>query len=167
MKIDEVFNEAFDNAAYYKTFNGRIKKMYEKARTRTAQKGYKDIIPAEDFYRIAEKDRKYREMFDAWEKSGFDIRMTPTLDRKDATKGYVAGNLDFLTYTDNVVKGNQEYDKRPWEARQIKITLIRGKQKKNFSSMTAVADFLEKNPSTITRALQQGKELDGWQLKTQ
>lgn len=164
MKVEELFNEAFDNASYYKTFNGRIRKMYEKARTRTAAKGHGDIIPAEEFYRYAEKDKTYQELFKQWEDSGYDLRLTPTLDRKDATKGYVKGNLQFLTYTSNVVKGNQEYDKRPWEARQKKIVLSRGKQKRTFASMAEASKFLQVNKSTVTRALADKREIDGWRL---
>lgn len=166
MRIEEIFTEAFDNNAYYKSFNGRIKKMYEKARTRTPTKGYPTLIDSQEFYELAAKDRTYKKLFKQWEESDFDIRMTPTLDRVNAKKGYIAGNLQFLTYTDNVVKGNKEYDKRPYEARRQAITMTKGRMTKKFKSMTDVAAFFSVHPSTITRNMSNKQEIDGWKLTT-
>lgn len=164
MRIEEL-HEAFDKSTYYQSFDGRIRKMWETASRRTRNKGHKGkLISQSEFFDYASKDATYKKLYNQWEDSGFQLKLTPTLDRKDAKKGYVKGNLQFLTYSDNVIKGNLEYDKRPWEASQIKVCLERGKQKRNFSSMAEAAKFLGVNKSTVTRAFADNREIDGWRL---
>lgn len=166
MHIEELF-EQFDKQTYYRSFDGRIRKMWETASRRTRDKGHKgQMISQEEFFELASDDPTYKKMYDEWVNSEFATGMTPTLDRKDATKGYLKGNLQFLTYSDNVVKGNQEYDKRPYEARQIIVKAVKDKKTRTFKSLSEVSRFLNVHKSTITRAIQQGNPVDGWALTT-
>jgi len=167
MRIEEIIEEQFDKNAYYKTFEGRIKKMYETARTRTNQRGYKGtFISLDDFLEFARNDRTYKKLYKQWEESGFDPRLTPTLDRISHKKGYVKNNLQFLTFHDNQVKGNYEHNKKPGEYRRQKITLIKGNEKKDFISMTEVAKFFGVHTSTVTRAIQKKSKISGWKIET-
>lgn len=166
MHIEELF-EQFDKQAYYRSFDGRIRKMWETASRRTRDKGHKgQMISQEKFFELASNSKEYKQLYKQWEDSGFATRLTPTLDRRDATKGYLPDNLQFLTYSSNVIKGNQEYDKRPYEARQITVKAVKDKKTKTFKSLSEVSRFLNVHKSTITRAIQQGKPVDGWALTT-
>lgn len=166
MHIEELF-EQFDKQAYYRSFDGRIRKMWETASRRTRDKGHKgQMVSQEEFFKLASNSKEYKQQYTQWEDSGFATRLTPTLDRKDATKGYVNGNLQFLTYSDNVIKGNQEWKKTPWKARMITVKAVKDKKTKTFKSLSEVSRFLNVHKSTITRAIQQGKPVDGWALTT-
>lgn len=166
MHIEELF-EQFDKQAYYRSFDGRIRKMWETASRRTRDKGHKgQMVSQEEFFKLASNSKEYKQLYTQWEDSGFATRLTPTLDRKDATKGYVNGNLQFLTYSDNVIKGNQEWKKTPWKARMIIVKAVKDKKTKTFKSLSEVSRFLNVHKSTITRAIQQGKPVNGWALTT-
>lgn len=164
MHIEELF-EQFDKQAYYRSFDGRIRKMWETASRRTRDKGHKgQMISQEKFFELASNSKEYRQLYKQWEDSGFATRLTPTLDRRDATKGYLPDNLQFLTYSSNVIKGNQEWKKTPWKARMISIELSNGEKVKKFDSVTAAADFLNVNKSTVTRAVYTRKTINGWSI---
>lgn len=166
MRIEEIIEEQFDKNAYYKTFEGRIKKMYETARTRTNQRGYKGtFISLDDFLDFARNDKTYKKLYKQWEKSGFDPRLTPTLDRISHKKGYVKGNLQFLTFSSNVSKGNYEYEKNPSVYKQHKVKLTNGDKVKEFDSMAEAARFLGVKTSSVTRAAQQKRSVRGWQAE--
>lgn len=168
MKLEELFSdplaEAFDNSSYYKSFNGRIKKMYERAVVRTRTKGYDGIIDPQEFFDFAAKSTEYKKLFKEWEKNNFDIRFTPTLDRMNVKKGYVRDNLQFLSYSENVAKGNIEYNKKPYEARKIKVKATKDGESREFNSMTKLARFLKTSSSTVTRAIQRGTVINGWKI---
>lgn len=168
MKIEDLFDyvwESFDNGAYYRSFSGRVKKMYEKALQRTRTKGYDGIIDPQEFFDFASKSAEYKKLFKEWEKSGYDLRLTPTLDRINVKKGYVKGNLAFLSYRDNIVKGNQEVPKFPYEARRVKVKATKDGKTREFNSMTELAKFLRTSSSTVTRAVQANRPVDGWTIK--
>ena len=167
MRIEEMLEERFDHNAYYKTFNGRIKKMYDKAVTRTRSKGHKgDMISLDDFKRFAEKNRTYKRLFQQWVDSGYDLRHTPTLDRVDHTKGYHEDNLQFLPYAENVVKGNKEYNKNPSIHRMKKIKFKKGSKTKEFDSMSDAARFFNTSPATVSRHASSNTPIDGWEIQS-
>lgn len=43
-----------------------------------------------------------------WVQSGFSRWFSPSIDRIDSTKGYVAGNLKWLSYAENSEKNNKD-----------------------------------------------------------
>ena len=167
MRIEEVlFLEQFDQNSHYRTFEGRIKKMHETSKIRTQQKGHKgEMISLDDFMRLAKRSPRYKRLYDEWVKSDFDPNLTPTLDRKDHKKGYVKGNLQFLTKSSNTTKGNIEYEKNPSVFKQEKVVLKKGNKKKEFDSMADAARFLDVETSSVTRAAAEKREIQGWKAK--
>jgi len=68
-------------------------------------------MPREDFVTWAEHDATYKELFDNWVVSGYKRPLVPTVDRVDDKSlaegglGYVLGNIQWLTYSENTLKG--------------------------------------------------------------
>ena len=42
-----------------------------------------------------------RKLYAVWEASGFKLRLTPTVDRKDSKLGYLPENMRWLTHSEN------------------------------------------------------------------
>lgn len=63
-----------------------------------------EFISKEAFLCWAGVERSYFALFRAWEKSGFKNKLAPSLDRIDNSKGYVLGNLQWLTRSANTAK---------------------------------------------------------------
>ena len=65
-----------------------------------------DILSKEDFYRWSlGKSSGYAGVFDKWVNSGYERRLSPSIDRIDTTKGYVLGNIQWITHSENSSRG--------------------------------------------------------------
>ena len=45
-----------------------------------------------------------RILFDIWKESGYQRRLSPTIDRMDSAKGYIRGNIRFVHHYHNSAK---------------------------------------------------------------
>ena len=59
-----------------------------------------------------------RKLYAVWEASGFKLRLTPTVDRKDSKLGYLPENIRWLPYHENTGRAFRNKDKckkgHPW-----------------------------------------------------
>lgn len=94
---------------YERTGKGKLMRTYRNMLSRVkgiAPKGrhrYKDleILNKQEFYEWSLNDTEYNRLYDEWVKSGYDRRLSPSIDRIDTTKGYVLGNMQWLTHSEN------------------------------------------------------------------
>jgi hypothetical protein len=61
----------------------------------------KEILGKEEFYRWALNNTNFKELFAEYEKSGYDLKLAPSIDRIDSTKGYTIDNMRWLTHSEN------------------------------------------------------------------
>jgi hypothetical protein len=123
-------------------------------------------LPREDFIQTALANQILKEMFDKWVSSGFDRKLKPTVDRIVPEKGYVIGNIQFLTFSENVIKGNKENPRRlPTGANKRSVILSKGSQEIHFPSGKAACDFLGVNRTLVCAYLKKNKPLMGWDIK--
>ena len=47
-------------------------------------------------------------LYEQWAKSGFDRRLTPSIDRIDNSEGYIASNMRWVTLSENSSKGSKK-----------------------------------------------------------
>jgi hypothetical protein len=97
---------------YEKTKKGFLVRMYRNMTSRVdgIQKksihlyGGLDILPKDEFYEFAFNDSEFHRLFKQWEDSLYQRRLCPSIDRIDAKFGYVLGNIQFLTMSENSSK---------------------------------------------------------------
>ena len=94
---------------YEKTFNGFIMRMYRNMQSRIngvqSKKSHlylgKDLMSKDEFYYIAKNSDKLKILFNEWELSGYNRRLTPSVDRIDSKKGYSLDNIRFVQFHEN------------------------------------------------------------------
>lgn len=59
------------------------------------------ILDKEDFYRWSEADESFNNLFAAWEESGYDTKLSPSIDRINPKDGYSLDNMRWLTHGEN------------------------------------------------------------------
>lgn len=115
------------------------------------------ILPRRVFYRWALEDPTYRVLFRAWEKSGYQLKVSPSIDRINPNLGYVIGNIRWLTHSDNSRFGAQHKEKTGEKQ------TMRGKKAKALRRLiygTSVLRKDEKLPSeTQGRLLRLGRNI--------
>ena len=51
-------------------------------------------------------------LYRIWQDSGFERKLTPSIDRIDSSKGYTLDNIQWLTFSNNCKKGAKRMDKK-------------------------------------------------------
>ena len=67
----------------------------------------KDIINKEMFYSWSINDNDFNTLFDNWQKSEYIRVKTPSIDRKDSSKGYTMENIRWITFSENCSIGGK------------------------------------------------------------
>lgn len=57
------------------------------------------------FYEWANNQLQFHTLFDMWTESGYDRKLTPTVDRIDSSKGYELSNMEWVTHSENSRRG--------------------------------------------------------------
>jgi len=126
MAMDQISRNAWQrlnrrlngNAAtlkYEKTPKGFLMRAYRNMQSRVTGVQYlkahlylgKPLLSRDSFYEWAMSQHQFWLLFDAWEESGYDRKLTPTVDRIDSAKGYELGNMEWVTHSVNSSRGSR------------------------------------------------------------
>lgn len=96
-------------AKYEKTERGFLMRKYRNMQSRIVgiQKKkhhlYKGLplLSREDFYKWAFASRRFKNMYKRWVESGYQRKLTPSVDRIDSSRGYEIDNMRWLTHSEN------------------------------------------------------------------
>ncbi len=94
---------------YERTAKGKIMRTYRNMFTRVSgmvkrsshRYKNKELIGKEEFYEWALIDETYNELYNNWVASGYQRKLSPSIDRIDAELGYISGNIRWLTQSEN------------------------------------------------------------------
>jgi len=105
---------------YEKTKQGFLVRLYRNMLSRISgvqkQKHHlyegKALLPKEEFYEWALKQEAFHTLWDAWEQAQHPRKQTPSVDRKDSTKGYEPSNMEWVTHSENSRRGAVQRHKK-------------------------------------------------------
>ena len=111
------YRQRTGNAAtkrYEKTQKGFLMRCYRNMQSRVSgvQKakqhlyGGKELLSREEFYNWAFNNLQFFVLFCNWENSGYDRKLTPSVDRIDSSKGYSPDNMEWVTHSENSRRGS-------------------------------------------------------------
>lgn len=91
---------------YEKTPNGFLMRTYRNMLSRVTGVQWKkahlyqglSILPREQFYAWARGNADFWRLWRVWEASGYERRLTPSVNRIRATEGYELSNMEWLTH---------------------------------------------------------------------
>lgn len=98
-----------DIKVYEKTIKGKLVRTYRNmtSRVKGILKNKRhlylglDILEKEIFYEWSLNNVDYNRLFNDWVLSGYEIKLSPSIDRKDASKGYLLDNIRWVTFEFN------------------------------------------------------------------
>ena len=99
---------------YEKTINGLLMRKYRNMKSRVSgiqkQKSHlyegKSLLDKEFFYDWALGSADFHKLYKDWVDSDYDRKLCPTVDRIDSSKGYVIGNMEWVTHSENSRRGS-------------------------------------------------------------
>jgi hypothetical protein len=82
----------------YRNMTNRVRGINKKAR-----KNYMGlyILPKQEFYDWILNNQTFHELFSVWEVSGYERKLTPSVDRIDPERGYSLDNMRIVTFSEN------------------------------------------------------------------
>jgi hypothetical protein len=94
---------------YEKTKKGFLMRMYRNMKSRiTGIQRHsahlydgKELLSKEEFYKWAWANPDFHELFETWEKSGYERNIVPSIDRIHPDEGYYLMNMQFVTAGEN------------------------------------------------------------------
>lgn len=109
-----------DTKRYEKSLKGYLMRTYRNMLSRVSGVQKKkahlyeglEILDKEDFYKWSLENEDYLALFKSWEDSGYEARLSPSIDRQDSTKGYSLDNIRWITHSLNSSLGNQSRFKK-------------------------------------------------------
>lgn len=98
---------------YEKTKKGFLMRLYRnmQSRIKGVQKSKshlylgKEILDKLEFYDWALLNPNFHTLFEKYEKSNFERKLAPSVDRIDPSKGYIINNIEFITMSENSSRG--------------------------------------------------------------
>ena len=98
---------------YEKTLKGLLMRTYRNMKSRVLGIQYKkahlykglELLDKQEFYAWSLSNTEYNSLFDLWSKSGYDRKLTPSIDRIDSSKGYNKENMRWITHSENSRQG--------------------------------------------------------------
>lgn len=99
---------------YEKTRKGFLMRLYRNMKSRISgiqKEKYhlyknKSILDRDVFYSWAESSLKFHELFSNWELSGYERKLTPSVDRVNSLIGYEIENMEWVTHSENSRRGS-------------------------------------------------------------
>jgi len=79
-----------------------------------------EIMSKEDFYQFTEQSEAFDKLYDEWVKSGYERRLSPSIDRIDSKVGYIEGNIQWITHGENSRKGTLSRFSKVAEHKRLK-----------------------------------------------
>jgi len=66
----------------------------------------KSLLARDVFYDWAFNSKEFHILFKTWKDSGYDRKLTPTVDRIDSRYGYSLDNMEWITHSENSSRGS-------------------------------------------------------------
>lgn len=100
---------------YEKTKSGFLVRLYRNMKSRIEGIQYlkahlyqnKELLDKESFYSWANSQEAFHNLFDVWEHSRYDRKLTPSVDRKESSRGYTIDNMEWVTHSENSRRGSR------------------------------------------------------------
>ena len=96
--------------SYYKTKRGLITSLYARQKACSKRRGHpcpSYVFEAFEEWIISQPNFKY--LYDQWVVSGYERRLSPSVDRIDDGKGYSLKNIRLVTWFENYMKFYTRY----------------------------------------------------------
>jgi hypothetical protein len=94
----------------FKTLNSLLTKRYLDL-VSNAKKRKLTYLSKEEFFAIAyskEHSQKLNQLFQNYINNDYNKKLSPSVDRISPNLGYIPSNIQFMTISENIVKGNKE-----------------------------------------------------------
>lgn len=96
-----------NNSKYWKTPNGKLMMTYNNMNRRV--RGYVkshlykglDLLDRDVFYSWSKSNKDWRNLYNNWVLSGYERKLSPSIDRVDSSLGYTIENIRWITLSEN------------------------------------------------------------------
>lgn len=99
---------------YERTKGGKLMRIYRNMLSRITgvqkKKAHlyegKSLLPKSEFYEWAIASPMFHKLFADWERSGYQQKLAPSVDRIFSSMGYTLENMEWVTHSENSRRGS-------------------------------------------------------------
>jgi hypothetical protein len=115
----------------------------------------KSLLSREAFYDWAlNHSPEFHSLFEVWESSGYDRRLTPSVDRVESSKGYELGNMEWVTHSENSRRGSLSRASTPsYKLSDDNLLAIRQAYGRGGWSMQRLGDLHKVSSATVFKVV--------------
>jgi len=126
-RIRHQLNGNAETLKYERTKGGKLMRIYRNMLSRITgvqkKKAHlyegKSLLPKSEFYEWAMRSPEFHRLFADWERSGYQRKLAPSVDRIFSSMGYSLENMEWVTHSENSRRGSiskkgKAYAKRNW-----------------------------------------------------
>jgi len=114
-RLRRMLNNNAYTKKYEKTKKGFLMRAYRnmQSRVKGIQKKKlhlyrdKELISKSSFYDWSNNNNKFNELFELWESTNYERRLTPSVDRIDSSLGYVIENMEWVPFYINCSRASK------------------------------------------------------------
>lgn len=108
-RLSRKLNGDMHTKVYEKTPTGYLMRTYRNMLSRVSGVQHRkahlysglEILSKEEFYAWAIINEEFLTLYEAWVESGFEHKLSPSIDRRDSSRGYSLENMRWITHSLN------------------------------------------------------------------
>lgn len=108
-------NKNYSTKKYERSKKGKLMRTYRNMESRVKGilkkkehlYGGLPLLEREEFYEWSLGDEHFNSLYDDWVKSDYDLKLSPSIDRKDTSEGYTKDNIRWVTHSENSSLGGK------------------------------------------------------------
>jgi hypothetical protein len=139
--------------------------MYTELPRRSKRKGLTLTFTRKEFYAKFGEDLVLKQLHQEWLASDMDYALTPTIDRINNLRGYELDNIQFLTLSDNSIKGQVEKAKMGFISGAKPVRLTKDAEVLEFPSAQQASKYLNMSKRAVSLAIKMGYRVSGYSPK--
>lgn len=127
-----------------RSIKGKLSKIYSKQKTSSKKRNHlPPTYTLQELINWAVKKTNYIELWSKWKDSGYNSNLAPSINRLEDDKGYYFGNIEMVTWEQNILDGQDKYRRgiiKTSSGKVFQYTLEGKYIDEHFSSMEAARD---------------------------
>ena len=152
------------NGVLYQRWRGIVQRNRGEVEHFTTSIG-KGHLSKKDFFNWCKNNKQFLKLYKKWKENNFNRKFAPSIDRKDVSKGYFFGNIQWITMEENMKKAQNDhviaFGKNFTRCKKVRLWKETGSEM-IFESGKKASIYFGKNRLAVAKDIENEHKFQGW-----